>query len=163
MAQFGRALRSGRRGRWFKSSQPDQSMRRDRFLRSLFLAIVVIPRHPRYTHSSLSRCIVEVYMFGLRAPELIIILVVVLIIFGPKNLPKLGKSLGSTVKNIREGMEGNQAGRGRCGRGVQGGQGDRRARGQARCCQEKAGRGQRRGRRVVPSLWGEHLTGLPAG
>ena len=107
MAQFGRALRSGRRGRWFKSSQPDQSMRRDRFLRSLFLAIVVIPRHPRYTHSSLSRCIVEVYMFGLRAPELIIILVVVLIIFGPKNLPKLGKSLGSTVKNIREGMEGD--------------------------------------------------------
>ena len=93
MAQFGRALRSGRRGRWFKSSQPDQSMRRDRFLRSLFLASVVIPRYPRYTHSSLSRCIVEVYMFGLRAPELIIILVVVLIIFGPKNLPKLGKSL----------------------------------------------------------------------
>ena len=110
MAQFGRALRSGRRGRWFKSSQPDQSMRRGRFLRSLFLAIVVIPRYPRYTHSSLSRCIVEVYMFGLRAPELIIILVVVLIIFGPKNLPKLGKSLGSTVKNIREGMEGDDKG-----------------------------------------------------
>jgi len=44
---------------------------------------------------------------GLRAPELIIILLVVLIIFGPKNLPKLGKSLGSTVKNIREGMEGD--------------------------------------------------------
>ena len=76
-------------------------------MRSLFLASVVIPRYPRYTHSSLSRCIVEVYMFGLRAPELIIILVVVLIIFGPKNLPKLGKSLGSTVKNIREGMEGD--------------------------------------------------------
>ena len=49
-------------------------------------------------------------MFGLRAPELIIILVVVLIIFGPKNLPKLGKSLGSTVKNIREGMEGDDKG-----------------------------------------------------
>ena len=79
-------------------------------MRSLFLAIVVIPRYPRYTHSSLSRCIVEVYMFGLRAPELIIILVVVLIIFGPKNLPKLGKSLGSTVKNIREGMEGDDKG-----------------------------------------------------
>lgn len=39
--------------------------------------------------------------------EWIIILVVVLLIFGPKNLPKLGKSLGSTVKNIREGMNGD--------------------------------------------------------
>ncbi len=44
-------------------------------------------------------------MLGLHAPELIIILVVVLVIFGPKNLPKLGASLGKTVKNIREGME----------------------------------------------------------
>ena len=37
--------------------------------------------------------------------ELIIILAVVLLIFGPKNLPKLGKSLGSTIKNVREGLE----------------------------------------------------------
>lgn len=36
--------------------------------------------------------------------EWIVILVVVLVIFGPKNLPKLGKSLGSAVKNLREGM-----------------------------------------------------------
>lgn len=40
--------------------------------------------------------------------EWIIILVVVLIIFGPKNLPKLGKSLGATVKNLREGMSGDE-------------------------------------------------------
>lgn len=46
-------------------------------------------------------------MFGLRVPELLIILVVVLLIFGPKNLPKIGKSLGQTVKNVREGMEGD--------------------------------------------------------
>lgn len=39
--------------------------------------------------------------------EWIVILVVALLIFGPKNLPKLGKSLGSTVKNIREGMSGS--------------------------------------------------------
>ena len=39
--------------------------------------------------------------------EWIVILVVVLIIFGPKNLPKLGKSLGATVKNLREGMQGD--------------------------------------------------------
>ena len=41
--------------------------------------------------------------------EWIAILIVALLIFGPKNLPKLGKSLGSTVKNIREGMEGDEA------------------------------------------------------
>ncbi len=39
--------------------------------------------------------------------EWVVILIVALLIFGPKNLPKLGKSLGSTVKNIREGMEGD--------------------------------------------------------
>ena len=39
--------------------------------------------------------------------ELVVILVVVLLIFGPKNLPKLGKAFGFTVKNIREGMEGD--------------------------------------------------------
>lgn len=37
--------------------------------------------------------------------EIIIILVVVLLIFGPKNLPKLGKAVGRTVKNLREGMD----------------------------------------------------------
>ena len=39
--------------------------------------------------------------------EWVVILIVVLLIFGPKNLPKLGKSLGKTVKNIREGMSGD--------------------------------------------------------
>lgn len=42
--------------------------------------------------------------------EWVVILIAVLLIFGPKNLPKLGKSLGSTVKNIREGMEGDDKG-----------------------------------------------------
>ena len=37
---------------------------------------------------------------------LIIILIIVLIIFGPKQLPQLGKSLGKTMKSIREGAEG---------------------------------------------------------
>jgi sec-independent protein translocase protein TatA len=43
--------------------------------------------------------------FGLGMPELIIILVIALIIFGPKNLPKLGSALGKTVKNVREGLD----------------------------------------------------------
>lgn len=36
--------------------------------------------------------------------EIIIILVVILIIFGPKNLPKLGAAIGKAVKNLREGI-----------------------------------------------------------
>ena len=43
--------------------------------------------------------------FGLGMPELIIILIVVLLLFGPKNFPKLGSALGKTVKNLREGMD----------------------------------------------------------
>lgn len=37
--------------------------------------------------------------------EMIIILVVVLIIFGPKNLPKLGKMFGKTMKSFKAGMD----------------------------------------------------------
>mgnify|MGYP003244042006 CR=1 FL=1 len=37
-------------------------------------------------------------IFGLGVPELLIILAVALLIFGPKNLPKLGSALGRTVK-----------------------------------------------------------------
>ena len=44
-------------------------------------------------------------ILGLGPLEIVIILVIVLLIFGPKNLPKLGSSLGKTVKNVREGME----------------------------------------------------------
>ncbi|GAB4281555.1 MAG: hypothetical protein Kow0056_17060 [Coriobacteriia bacterium] len=41
--------------------------------------------------------------FGIGPMELFIILIIVLILFGPKRLPQLGKSLGKTVKAIREG------------------------------------------------------------
>lgn len=47
-------------------------------------------------------------VFGLGVPELLIILAVALLIFGPKNLPKLGSALGRTVKNLREGMGGDK-------------------------------------------------------
>lgn len=43
-------------------------------------------------------------ILGMGVPELLIILIVVLLIFGPKNLPKLGSALGKTVKGLREGM-----------------------------------------------------------
>ena len=43
-------------------------------------------------------------IFGMGATEVIVILIVVLVIFGPKNLPKIGSAIGKTVKNVREGM-----------------------------------------------------------
>jgi sec-independent protein translocase protein TatA len=43
--------------------------------------------------------------FGLGVTELIIILVIILILFGPKRLPALGKSIGKTMRSIREGAE----------------------------------------------------------
>ena len=37
--------------------------------------------------------------------QLLIILVVVLLIFGPKNLPKLGKMFGKTINGFKKGLE----------------------------------------------------------
>ena len=48
-------------------------------------------------------------IFGMGMPELVIILAVILLIFGPKNLPKLGAALGKTVKNLRDGMGSNKS------------------------------------------------------
>ena len=45
-------------------------------------------------------------LFALGPEQLIIILVIVLIIFGPSRLPQLGKSLGKTMKAIRDGADG---------------------------------------------------------
>ncbi len=45
-------------------------------------------------------------ILGMGPMEITVILLVVLVIFGPKNLPKLGSAIGKTVKSVREGMEG---------------------------------------------------------
>jgi sec-independent protein translocase protein TatA len=37
---------------------------------------------------------------------LIILLVAAVLIFGPKNLPKLGTMFGKTIRNVRAGVEG---------------------------------------------------------
>ena len=41
--------------------------------------------------------------------ELIIVLIIVLVIFGPKNLPKLGKMFGKTINGFKKGMEDENA------------------------------------------------------
>lgn len=43
-------------------------------------------------------------MFGLGASELLIILVIVVLLFGASKIPELGKSLGSGLKNFKEGL-----------------------------------------------------------
>jgi sec-independent protein translocase protein TatA len=49
-------------------------------------------------------------IFGLPGgPEVLIILVVVLIIFGPTQLPKLAKMFGKSARSLKEGMEGTLA------------------------------------------------------
>ena len=42
-------------------------------------------------------------------PELIIILVVVLVLFGGSQLPKLAKNLGKAQKEFKEGLDDGQA------------------------------------------------------
>ena len=47
-------------------------------------------------------------LLGMGPMELILILVIAVVIFGPKNLPKLGSALGRTVKNVRSGLDGKE-------------------------------------------------------
>lgn len=44
-------------------------------------------------------------MFGLGAPELIIILVVALLVFGPGKLPEIGGALGKGIRDFKRGLE----------------------------------------------------------
>jgi sec-independent protein translocase protein TatA len=47
-------------------------------------------------------------MFGLGWPEVAIIGVVALLIFGPKKIPEIGSSLGKTLRGFKEEMNNPQ-------------------------------------------------------
>jgi sec-independent protein translocase protein TatA len=45
---------------------------------------------------------IPAYLLGLGPTELGIILVIVLVIFGPKKLPEMGKAIGQSIKELRK-------------------------------------------------------------
>jgi len=45
-------------------------------------------------------------MFGLGLPEMAIITVVAVAIFGAKRIPELGKAVGQTLRGLKEEMQG---------------------------------------------------------
>jgi sec-independent protein translocase protein TatA len=47
-------------------------------------------------------------MFGLGMPELIVILVIILIIFGAGKLPEIGSGIGRGIKNFRKATQEEQ-------------------------------------------------------
>ena len=61
-------------------------------------------KEPRYSSNHIDRARVRT-MFGIGFQEMLIILVVVLIFFGPKRLPDLAKSLGKGIAEFKKASE----------------------------------------------------------
>jgi sec-independent protein translocase protein TatA len=53
-----------------------------------------------YFHAPL----LEALMFGIGVQELLIILAIVLVVFGAKNLPLLGTNMGRAISNFKKGI-----------------------------------------------------------
>jgi sec-independent protein translocase protein TatA len=47
-------------------------------------------------------------MFGLGTGELIVILLIILLLFGAKSLPKLARSLGEAGNELKKGLDGDK-------------------------------------------------------
>jgi sec-independent protein translocase protein TatA len=48
-------------------------------------------------------------MFGLGLQELLVILVIALVIFGPSKLPQIGSGLGKAIRDFKKGVSGDEA------------------------------------------------------
>ena len=47
-------------------------------------------------------------MFGLGVPELVLIFLIVIVVFGASRLPQLGRGMGEGISNFREGLKGKE-------------------------------------------------------
>lgn len=47
-------------------------------------------------------------MFGLGVPELMVILVIALVVFGPSKLPQIGSGLGKAIRDFKKGVTGGE-------------------------------------------------------
>ena len=48
-------------------------------------------------------------MFGLGLQELLVILVIALVIFGPSKLPQIGSGLGKAIRDFKKGVTSDEA------------------------------------------------------
>jgi sec-independent protein translocase protein TatA len=47
-------------------------------------------------------------MFGIGMPELVVILVIVLVVFGAGKLPEIGGALGKSIRNFKKASDGKE-------------------------------------------------------
>ena len=55
-----------------------------------------------------SESVKEDFMFGLGVQELLIILVIALVLFGPSKLPQIGSGLGKAIRDFKKGLGGEE-------------------------------------------------------
>ena len=47
-------------------------------------------------------------MFDIGVPELILVLIIVLVLFGGKKIPELTRSIGTAIREFKNGMNGDE-------------------------------------------------------